>query len=52
MGVSNISWFEPSATGANSMFLHLAREAGMDAAIGAGKFLLSPIDKRHQEVCR
>jgi 5-methyltetrahydrofolate--homocysteine methyltransferase len=36
------------------MFLHLATEAGMDAAIvSASKILpLARIESRHQEVCR
>jgi 5-methyltetrahydrofolate--homocysteine methyltransferase len=56
LGVSNISFGLNSAARVvlNSMFLHLAMEAGMDAAIvSASKILpLSRIEERHQEVCR
>lgn len=56
LGVSNISFgLNPAARLVlNSMFLHLATEAGMDAAIvSASKILpLSRIEERHQEVCR
>jgi 5-methyltetrahydrofolate--homocysteine methyltransferase len=56
LGVSNVSFgLNPAARVAlNSMFLHLAMEAGMDAAIvSASKILpLAKIDPKHQEVCR
>jgi 5-methyltetrahydrofolate--homocysteine methyltransferase len=56
LGVSNISFgLSPSARMVlNSMFLHLAMAAGMDAAIvSAAKILpLAKIDLHHQEVCR
>jgi 5-methyltetrahydrofolate--homocysteine methyltransferase len=56
LGVSNISFgLNPAARMAlNSMFLHLATEAGMDSAIvSAAKILpLAKIDPQHQEVCR
>lgn len=56
LGVSNVSFgLNPAARLVlNSMFLHLATEAGMDAAIvSASKILpLSRIEERHQEVCR
>lgn len=56
LGVSNISFgLNPAARLVlNSMFLHLATEAGMDAAIvSASKILpLSRIEERQQEVCR
>ena len=56
LGVSNVSFgLNPAARVVlNSMFLHLAMEAGMDAAIvSASKILpLAKIDPKHQEVCR
>ncbi|MEB3338907.1 MAG: methionine synthase [Leptolyngbyaceae bacterium] len=56
LGVSNISFgLNPAARIVlNSMFLHLATEAGMDSAIvSASKILpLARIEARHQEVCR
>jgi len=56
LGVSNVSFgLNPAARLVlNSMFLHLATEAGMDAAIvSPNKILpLSRIEERHQEVCR
>lgn len=56
LGVSNVSFgLNPAARMAlNSMFLHLATEVGMDAAIvSAAKILpLAKIDPHHQEVCR
>lgn len=56
LGVSNISFgLNPAARIAlNSMFLHLAMEAGLDAAIvSASKILpLARIEPEHQEVCR
>ena len=56
LGVSNVSFgLNPAARVVlNSMFLHLAMEAGMDAAIvSASKILpLAKIDPQHQEVCR
>ncbi len=56
LGVSNISFgLNPAARVVlNSMFLHEAMAAGMDAAIvSASKILpLSRIEERHQEVCR
>lgn len=56
LGVSNVSFgLNPAARVAlNSMFLHLAMEAGMDSAIvSASKILpLAKIDPQHQEVCR
>jgi 5-methyltetrahydrofolate--homocysteine methyltransferase len=56
LGVSNISFgLNPAARMAlNSMFLHLATEAGLDSAIvSAAKILpLAKIEPRHQEVCR
>lgn len=56
LGVSNISFgLNPAARVVlNSMFLHKAMEAGMDAAIvSASKILpLSRIEELHQEVCR
>ncbi len=56
LGVSNVSFgLNPAARVVlNSMFLHLAMEAGMDAAIvSASKILpLVRIEERHQEVCR
>ncbi len=56
LGVSNISFgLNPAARLVlNSMFLNLAIEAGMDAAIiSASKILpLAKIDPQHQEVCR
>lgn len=56
LGVSNVSFgLNPAARVVlNSMFLHLAMEAGMDAAIvSASKILpLARIESRHQEVCR
>ena len=56
LGVSNISFgLNPAARMAlNSMFLHLAMEVGLDAAIvSASKILpLAKIDPKHQEVCR
>ncbi|OUL26053.1 methionine synthase [Nostoc sp. T09] len=55
LGVSNISFgLNPAARIVlNSMFLHEAMTAGMDAAIvSASKILpLSKIEPRHQEVC-
>lgn len=55
LGVSNISFgLNPAARIVlNSMFLHEAMTAGMDAAIvSANKILpLSKIEPRHQEVC-
>ncbi|WP_448266765.1 methionine synthase [Nostoc sp. DSM 114159] len=56
LGVSNISFgLNPAARMVlNSVFLHEATTAGMDAAIvSANKILpLSKIDERHQEICR
>lgn len=56
LGVSNVSFgLNPAARVVlNSMFLHLAMEAGMDAAIvSASKILpLAKIEPEHQEVCR
>ncbi|GAC1458547.1 MAG: methionine synthase [Chamaesiphon sp.] len=56
LGVSNISFgLNPAARIVlNSMFLHLAMEAGLDAAIvSASKILpLAKIEPEHQEVCR
>jgi len=56
LGVSNISFgLNPAARQVlNSVFLHLAMAAGLDAAIvSASKILpLSRIDPQHQEVCR
>ena len=56
LGVSNVSFgLNPAARVVlNSMFLHLAMEAGLDAAIiSANKILpLSRIEERQQEVCR
>jgi 5-methyltetrahydrofolate--homocysteine methyltransferase len=56
LGVSNISFGLSPATRIvlNSVFLHEATTAGMDAAIiSANKILpLSKIEARHQEVCR
>ncbi|NJO74629.1 MAG: dihydropteroate synthase, partial [Leptolyngbyaceae cyanobacterium RM1_406_9] len=56
LGISNVSFgLNPAARMAlNSMFLHLAMEAGMDAAIvSASKILpLAKIDPKHQEICR
>ncbi|MBD2199346.1 MULTISPECIES: methionine synthase [Calothrix] len=56
LGVSNISFgLNPAARIVlNSMFLHEAMTAGMDAAIvSASKILpLAKIEARHQEVCR
>jgi 5-methyltetrahydrofolate--homocysteine methyltransferase len=56
LGVSNVSFgLNPAARLVlNSMFLHLATAAGMDAAIvSPNKILpLSRIEERHQEVCR
>jgi len=56
LGVSNVSFgLNPAARVVlNSMFLHLAMEAGLDGAIvSASKILpLSRIEERHQEVCR
>ncbi|MEJ1932185.1 methionine synthase [Nostoc sp. NIES-2111] len=56
LGVSNISFgLSPAARIVlNSVFLHEATVAGMDAAIvSASKILpLSKIEERHQEVCR
>jgi 5-methyltetrahydrofolate--homocysteine methyltransferase len=56
LGVSNISFgLNPaSRIVLNSMFLHEAMQAGMDAAIvSASKILpLSKIEPQHQEVCR
>lgn len=56
LGVSNISFgLNPAARQVlNSVFLHLAIEAGLDAAIvSASKILpLSRIDPHHQEICR
>ncbi len=56
LGVSNISFgLNPaSRIVLNSMFLHEAMKAGMDAAIvSASKILpLARIEERHQEVCR
>ncbi|MFM6088925.1 MAG: vitamin B12 dependent-methionine synthase activation domain-containing protein, partial [Dolichospermum sp.] len=56
LGVSNISFgLNPAARMVlNSMFLHEAMNAGMDAAIvSASKILpLSKIEPQHQEVCR
>ena len=56
LGVSNISFgLNPAARLVlNSMFLHLAMEAGLDSAIvSASKILpLAKIDPQHQEVCR
>jgi len=56
LGVSNTSFgLNPAARIVlNSVFLHLAIEAGMDAAIvSASKILpLARIEERHQEVCR
>ena len=56
LGVSNVSFGLNQAARVvlNSMFLHLAMEAGLDAAIiSANKILpLSRIEERQQEVCR
>ncbi|MBD2498181.1 methionine synthase [Nostoc sp. FACHB-280] len=56
LGVSNISFGLSTAARIvlNSMFLHEAMAAGMDAAIvSANKILpLAKIEPRHQEVCR
>lgn len=56
LGVSNISFGLNSAARVvlNSMFLHEAREAGMDAAIvSASKILpLVKIEEEHQQICR
>ncbi|URR35772.1 methionine synthase [Thermosynechococcus sp. HN-54] len=56
LGVSNISFgLNPAARQVlNSMFLHEAMQAGMDAAIvSAAKILpLAKIEPEHQEVCR
>jgi 5-methyltetrahydrofolate--homocysteine methyltransferase len=56
LGVSNVSFgLNPAARIVlNSMFLHLAIQAGLDAAIvSAAKILpLAKIDPRHQEICR
>ncbi|MEY3222405.1 MAG: methionine synthase, partial [Cyanobacteriota bacterium] len=56
LGVSNISFgLNPASRMVlNSMFLHEAMNAGMDAAIvSASKILpLAKIDPQHQEVCR
>jgi 5-methyltetrahydrofolate--homocysteine methyltransferase len=56
LGVSNVSFgLSPAARIVlNSMFLHEAMDAGMDAAIvSAAKILpLAKIDPAHQEVCR
>ncbi|NET82621.1 MAG: methionine synthase [Moorea sp. SIO1F2] len=56
LGVSNISFgLNPAARIVlNSMFLHEAMQAGMDAAIvSASKILpLAKIEPEHQEVCR
>ncbi|MEH2059374.1 MAG: methionine synthase [Nostoc sp.] len=56
LGVSNISFgLNPASRMVlNSVFLHEATTAGMDAAIvSANKILpLSKIDARHQEICR
>jgi len=56
LGVSNISFgLNPASRMVlNSVFLHEATTAGMDAAIvSANKILpLSKIDDRHQEICR
>lgn len=56
LGVSNISFgLNPAARMAlNSMFLHFATEAGLDAAIvSASKILpLTRIEPGHQDICR
>ncbi|MEH2439783.1 methionine synthase [Nostoc sp.] len=56
LGVSNISFGLTPASRMvlNSVFLHEATTAGMDAAIvSANKILpLSKIEERHQEICR
>ncbi|MEH2338380.1 methionine synthase [Nostoc sp.] len=56
LGVSNISFgLNPASRMVlNSVFLHEATTAGMDAAIvSANKILpLSKIEQRHQEICR
>ena len=56
LGVSNISFgLNPASRMVlNSVFLHEATTAGMDAAIvSANKILpLSKIEERHQEICR
>ena len=56
LGISNVSFgLNPAARIVlNSVFLHEARQAGMDAAIvSASKILpLSKIDPEHQQVCR
>ena len=56
LGVSNVSFgLNPAARMAlNSMFLHLAMETGLDAAIvSASKILpLAKIEEKHQQVCR
>ncbi len=56
LGVSNVSFGlnPPARLVLNSMFLHFATAAGMDAAIvSPNKILpLSRIEERHQEVCR
>ncbi|MEN9265147.1 MAG: methionine synthase [Thermostichales cyanobacterium BF4_bins_65] len=56
LGISNVSFgLKPAARVVlNSVFLHEARQAGMDAAIvSASKILpLAKIDPQHQQVCR
>ncbi len=56
LGISNVSFGLNSAArvALNSMFLHEAREVGMDAAIvSASKILpLTKIEPEHQQVCR
>ncbi len=56
LGVSNVSFgLSPAArVTLNSMFLHEAREAGMDAAIVSAKKILpiAKIEPEHQEICR
>ncbi len=56
LGVSNVSFgLNPAARVVlNSMFLHEAREAGMDAAIVSARKILPliKIEPEHQEVCR
>jgi len=56
LGISNVSFgLNPAARIAlNSVFLHEAIQAGMDAAIvSASKILpLTKIETRHQEICR
>jgi 5-methyltetrahydrofolate--homocysteine methyltransferase len=56
LGISNVSFGLNAAArvALNSVFLHMAQEAGLDAAIvSASKILpMSKIDPQHQQVCR